>query len=39
MKRHMCRGETIRTQLAETLSAGNPLRQVFEQRSGLLFDI
>jgi hypothetical protein len=36
---HARQGETIRSQLAESLSEGHPLRQRFEQRSGLLLGI
>ena len=37
--RHTREGETIRRQLADSLSEGHPLRQRFEQRSGLLLAV
>ena len=36
---HARRGETIRRQLARSLSEGHPLRQQFEHRSGLLLGV
>jgi DNA-binding winged helix-turn-helix (wHTH) protein len=38
-RRHTRLGETIRMQLAESLSEGHPLRQRFEHRSGLLLAV